>query len=108
KLAPPTVICDRLAINKFHHEVRPSVLGRAAVEEARNVRMIERGQNLPLAHETLTHKIRIHPPPDELDGDLLLELIVIPHGFINCTHPAAPDHTRETVRADAVAREIVV
>ena len=70
--------------------------------------MIERRQNLPLAHEALTHKIRIHPALDELDGDLLLELIVVAHGLINRAHPAAPDQAREAVRADAVSREIIV
>ncbi len=70
--------------------------------------MIERRQNLPLAHEALTHKSRIHPALDELDGDMLLELIVFAHSSINRPHPAVPDQPREAVRANAVSREIIV
>ena len=48
------------------------------------------------------------PRLDELDRDLLLELLVFAHGFINRAHPAVPDQAREAVRADAVSREIIV
>ena len=35
------VLVDRLPFDVLHHEVRQAVLGRAAVEQARDVRVIE-------------------------------------------------------------------
>ena len=43
------IICDWFSLNQFHHEIGQTVPCRSAIEQAGDVRMIEAGQNLPLA-----------------------------------------------------------
>src|SRR5262249_21193466 len=92
--------CDRLAGDEFHHKVRQAVSRRAAVEQTRNVRMIERGQNLSLAMESVAHAVRVHPPFDDFDRDLMLELLVVTIGHVDGAHPAASDQACDAVRPD--------
>ena len=49
---------DRLAVDVLHHEVGLPVVGRAAVEEPRDVRVLEPGQDLPLARKRAPHDAR--------------------------------------------------
>ena len=42
---------ERLALDVLHDEVRLAGLGRAAVEEPRDVRVVQRRRDLPLAAE---------------------------------------------------------
>ena len=50
------VAIDRRAGHVLHHEVRQAVRRRAAIEERRDVRMVERGENLTLVPEAADDK----------------------------------------------------
>ena len=45
------VIVDGLAMNQLHYEIRNTAIGGAAIEQARNVGVVEPGQDLPLLLE---------------------------------------------------------
>src|SRR5262245_14147598 len=99
---------DRVAGDEFHHEIGQAVLCRAAVYQTRDVRMIERGQDLALAQKSVAHEIRVHPRFDDLDRDSLPELLVVTLGLVNGSHPSPSDQTPDAVRPDALSGQIVV
>jgi hypothetical protein len=45
------ILVNRHTLNVFHHEVRNTVLGGTAVQQACDVRVFERGENLPFVPE---------------------------------------------------------
>src|SRR5574341_588886 len=101
------IVRDRLAGDEFHHEVGQAVRLRAAVQQSRNVRMIERSQNLPLAQESVAREVRVHPALADLARDLLMEMLVVTRGFVDGAHPAASDEARDAVSPDALSGQIV-
>src|SRR5215216_1666476 len=94
------VLCERLALYVLHNEVGKTIRSRAAIQELRYVRVIEACKNLSLVAKAAKHKIIIHALPDQLDGDLLFELIVIACGEIDCSHAALPDPANDFIRPD--------
>jgi len=95
------------ALDIFHHQVRPAIRGRAAINQARDVRKLEVGQNLSFGAEALDDEIRIHAPLDELDGDVFLVLIIIAYRQINCAHSAASNLSKDLIRSNAYTGERV-
>src|SRR6202030_833524 len=69
EVAPRAVVGDRLAVPPFEREVWTAVGTGAAVEQAREVRMVEAGEDLALAHEAPHDRLRIHGAPDELERE---------------------------------------
>jgi hypothetical protein len=55
----------------------------------------------------LRHRVGIHAPLDQFDGDALLELPVGAHPQINHRHAAPSDFTLNPVRAHSAARRVV-
>jgi hypothetical protein len=45
------ILVNRRTLNVFHHEVRNTVLGGPAVQQTGDVRVLERGENLPFVSE---------------------------------------------------------
>ena len=94
------IFINRRARDVFHHEVGHSVFGRAAVEQPRDVGVIERGQNLPLGAKTAQHLVAFRSAFEELDGDLFFILPVGALGQIDRAHAAAPQLTQDAMGAD--------
>ena len=94
------ILSDGLAFDVFHHEVRPPVAGGAAVEQAGDVRVIQRREDLPFIAKAAQDEFRIHAALDELDGDLLLELCVITLCEVDRAHAALADPSQDAIRAD--------
>ena len=53
-----SIAIDPIALDVLHHEVGQSVVGRSAVEQARDVRVFEGCQDLPLVLETAQDRCR--------------------------------------------------
>src|SRR5436190_22261767 len=70
------IFVDRKALDVFHDEIRLAIFGRPAIEQARDVKVIETSENLPLLAEMTEHRVSIHPTFDQLDRNLLLVLLV--------------------------------
>jgi hypothetical protein len=84
-------IRDGGAIDILHGQKRASVIGGAAVEQARDVRMLERGEDLSLAMEARQHVVRIHTAPQHLDRHPLLEGPIVACAQIDRPHAATSE-----------------
>lgn len=96
-----TVARDRHALDVLHDEVRPTVRRGAAIVEPCDVRVLERGEDLPLVAEAEQDVVGVHPAPDQLERDALLELRIVAFREVDGAHPPAPDLLEQPVRADA-------
>ena len=105
--APVAIRRQRLAVDELHHEVRPPVGGRARVEQPSDAGVVEPGKDLALAAEAGEHLVGVHPPLDELQGDLLREGAVGAGGAVDHAHPPPPEHPLDPVRPDPVSGDEV-
>ena len=97
------ILVDRLPLDVLHDEVGAAVLGGAAVEQLGDVRVVEVGEDLALGAEAADDLVRVHAAPDELEGDLLLELLVGPLRQVDRAHAAPAELAHHPVGADALA-----
>ncbi len=97
---PVAVGGDRLALDQLHHQVGDSFLGRAAVEEASDVGMLEGGEDLPLDAQARPEELRIGSCPHELHCDLVLVFLVDSLRAVDFSHPAGTDFLQQPVGAE--------
>src|SRR5687767_12935918 len=101
ELAIVAVLVERLAaFDELHDKVRKAIVGRAAVKQPPNVRMIERGENLSLFAKAAQDKISVHAALDQLNRHAAVELFVHAHGFVNRTHAPTADLAHNLVSAE--------
>jgi hypothetical protein len=98
------ILIDGNAINKFHDQVGDSIFRCAPVQEARNIWVIKRCQDLALLPEFLQDKGLVVTGADELDSNLLGELAIGTNCAIDLTHASTADLFEEFVRAEAGPR----
>jgi hypothetical protein len=103
---PPgvAVVRDGAAVHVLHHEVRPPVGRHAAVEEAGHVRVVERGEDLPLGREAAHQVGVVGGAREQLDGRRLPVLAVAALGAVDDPHAAAPDRVEQAPGAHARGR----
>ena len=77
-----------------------------AVEEARDVRVLEAGEDLALLAEAPEDGLRVHAPAHDLHGDALLERPVGALAKVHGAHPAVADLLEDLPRADPRARRL--
>ena len=89
---------SRARLTELENGTRPQEIERtrAAVEQARDVRMVEAGQDLPFALEAPDDLGRGSPTMDQLERHLLFELTVGALGQEDGAHPAAPERLHDT------------
>ena len=96
---------DRFALDVLHDDVRHAGLRRSGIEQARDVRVIERRENAPLL-EKPSQRDRIDEiAGNHLDRDELLEPIVVARPQIDDAHPAAAELAHDPVAAESRGRE---
>jgi hypothetical protein len=54
-----TIAIDGLAFDQLHHEVGKAILGCATVNESRDIRVLQTGQNLSLVLEALQDELSV-------------------------------------------------
>ena len=96
---------NRFAVHVLHDEIRQSVIGRSAVDQARDVRMIELRQNLPFIAKPAEDVVGIEPSPNELDRNLLAIFVVRARRQINCAQTAPANFADDLVSAELPASE---
>ena len=97
------VAINRIAFHQLHRKPRGAVGGESAVYQPRNLRMVERGEDLPLALEALQDLLGVHPAADELECDLLREGAVHPFGEVDGAHAAVAEFANNAPGANALA-----
>ena len=107
---PGAELVDRLTVDQFDDDVGEAVLGGSAVEEPRDVGMLEGGQHLALGAETPQGFGRRPATADELDRHLLAERVVGPFRQVHRAHAAAAELVEKAIRPDPVGdpRALVV
>ena len=101
------VLGQRLPLDVLHDEVRTPVRRRAAVEQPRDVRMIERRDDLSLGPEAPDEILAVHAALHQLQRDPLAVRVVGAHGQKDRAHAAASDLLQDLVRADLGADVVV-
>src|SRR5438034_11153057 len=97
---------NRLAVNEFHYEVRKTVFGGAAVDEPRDVGMVEGCEDFTLAAETIEDLLAVYSGSDQLDGHTLVKRAIVPFPNINRAHTSAADLLDELIAAELPALQI--
>ncbi len=97
------VAVDGLTLHVLHNQVGLPQLGDAAIEKARQRRVFEGRQDLPLGLEASHQRWIRQPQVHDLDGDTLAELIVGTVGFVDRRHAAAGHQTVDGVAAQTHA-----
>src|SRR5215217_2562193 len=97
------ILIDWQPFDVLHYEIRQAVLGCAAVEEARDIRMIEAGEYLSLVTEVAKHRIGIHATLDQLNSDPFFVLFVGTLSQIHAAHPTGADPSQDFVVTDRLA-----
>ena len=92
------VIDDRLPFDVLHGEVRPAVRRAATVEQARDERMLEAGENLPFVPEAPHDAVGVHAALEHFDRHALLERIIVADTKIHGAHTAMTDLPNQAVR----------
>ena len=96
------ILVDWNAAHVLHDEVRHAVIGFPAIEQPADIRVIEVRENLPLGEDAL-HEVLVAPPGlQHLDGDLVLELLVITPGKVDIAHAARAEQPNQPVIADTL------
>ena len=98
------VFQQRRAVHVLHHEIRQARLGGAAVEQARDVGVLQSGQDLPLRTETAQGGFRIGTALEQLDRDLHAE-VVRARAAIDHRHATLPDQAVDGEMANTRAGE---
>src|SRR6185312_15179756 len=97
-----TVPGDSFALDEFHHQIWRTIFIRAAIEQARNVRVFEIRENLPLVTKKLCAPPR-KSAVDQLDRDSLFVGVVGANRAIHASHSAASDFCFQPIRADSAS-----
>src|SRR5262245_41848040 len=93
---------DRLPVHVLHDDIGLTLAAAwrqpsPAVQKARDVGMIKRGEDLPLAPEALKLRRIALGEPQQLDCSDLLELAIVPRCAVNRAHSALADSCGQTV-----------
>ncbi len=94
-------ISQRDAVDVFHHEVGQAIVGRAAVEQSRDVRVLQAREDFALRAETAQDFIGIGPALEQFDRNRLAKFRVRARGQPDRAHPAAAELAKQAVGADA-------
>ena len=94
---------DRQPIHVVHDEVGHAGVGDAAVDQARDRRVRERGQRLPFAPEQLLLQFRIRAAPQQFHRHALMEVDVFAFAEEHARHAALAEGRYQPERADALA-----
>ncbi len=92
------ILGDWHPIHQFHHEERLARIGRAAIVDAGDVRVVHEGQRLPLGIESSQHRPRIHPGLDQFERDLSLHWFGL-LGPVDRPHTPLTDHLDQRIAA---------
>ncbi|MBA8887615.1 hypothetical protein FHW12_001829 [Dokdonella fugitiva] len=92
---------DRRAFDVLHREIRGAVLCGAGVDEARDVRVLQRGEQAVLAREARRGVGAETCARDEFERDPLRDRIVVAFGEVDHAHAAAREFPHDAECAEA-------
>ena len=102
QILPLTPQVERKPLHELHDEVAAAILGHAAAEQARDVRVVERVQHLALQLEALQHRVAVHAALQQLDRHATLQQVAFLHGQPHVAEAAAAQTLLDAAVADAL------
>src|ERR1035438_8509107 len=99
-----TVLVESLPVHILHHQVRIARAAEAAVQQSRDIRMIEAGQDLAFGAKALGEEPRTQVGTDHFDRDLLLKFAVRAVRQVDRSHAALPEFGIEFVSSDGFSQ----
>ena len=91
---------DRGALDVLHRQVGQAVVGATTVEQAHDVGVFERREDLPLVAEPCNRLGRPHGMRQDLDRDSMMELRIIALREVHRAHAALSEEREQPERAD--------
>ena len=91
------VLDDGRAVDVLHDEEGAPVLGGSAAQEAGHVGVVQGGEDLALGPEAFHHPVRVQAPVEDLHGDPLLPLPVVPLRQIDAGGAATAHPAKQSV-----------
>ena len=101
------IFVDPQALYIIHHQVRQPVVSASAVQQLHDIRMVQRGQRLPLVPEAVDDLGSVDTRPQHFDGHAFAKVLVIALAQIHHGHPAFPELADDAVCAHPSARHPV-
>src|SRR5918997_886519 len=95
------ITVERLPLDVLHHEVGQTVLSSAAVEQATDVRVIERRKDLSFFTKPAEDEVSVHPALDQLDRRCFIKLVIGARRFVHRAHTTASDFSLNSISAEA-------
>src|SRR5436190_4208427 len=90
------------ADNVVHDKVGQTIVGRACIEQPRDIWMVEPGQDLAFRSEAAQDLSRVGGSIQYLDRNLFLKLTISTLRQKNCAHPTTAKFTNDDIRAYAL------
>ena len=97
------ILVDARAIHILHHQIRQALRSRAAVQQARDIRVVQTGEHLPLRAKSPQDFARVHAAQDHFDGDFPLVFVIHARGQPHRSHSPAADAPLQLIGSDPVA-----
>src|SRR5690349_20875805 len=97
------VTVKRFTFDELHHKVGKTIFGSSTVEQACDVRVIERREDLSFLAKTTEDEIGVHPALDQFYCRSFVELIICAGCFIDRAHAAASDLSLDSIRSQPAA-----
>ena len=99
------VLVDGKAFDELHHEVRQALVCGAGVEELRDVRVLQAGEDLSLRAEAPGEHVAVRAAPDRLDRDPVRDMAIRAFRLVDRTHPSLSDPPGQAIRPQRPADE---
>ncbi len=97
---------QRLTVDVLHDQIGQAIGGRAAVEQSRDIRVLEIGENLTLGPEPPHDRERVHAALDDFERDGVRKLAVGSRRQVHGPHAAAPEFSLDLVRTDPLTDDV--
>ncbi len=91
---------QRHAVDVFHDQERASVVGRAGIDQGRDVRVMQAREDAPFLGEAIECGTFQPAPAQELERDQLLEVAHLAFGEIHRAHAALAEHAQQAETAE--------
>ena len=101
-----TVDVDRVTFDVFHDDVRRAGCRGSGIEQVRDVRMIQRGEDAALCMKALHDLGMDQVARHYLDRDQFLEALIVARGEVDDAHAAAAQLAEDAIGAESRGRRI--
>jgi hypothetical protein len=93
------IICDRYALDQFHGEIRPTLVGCARIVDPGDAGVVHHRQCLPFGFEACHDLVRVHAPLDQLQSYFAADRLLL-LCLVDFAHTAFAELAGQVIRSD--------